>query len=604
MNLVRGVQSGDGAGGLSPQLVREECERVLASPSFGQSPTLARLLRYLVDETLNGHDERLKEYSVGLEVFGRGPSFDPRIDTIVRAHARRLRQRLADYYRNGAEAGRIVLELPRGHYVIRARLATDADCREAASATLDSIVVLPFASYGDESDESFTDGLTEEIITALSAVPSLHVVARTSAFQFKGVGRDIREIGRVLGVGTALEGSVTRSGQAVRVNMRLIDARDGFQIWSLAADFDISGTFRAQDELSRSVVEALRARFALAAAVPRMLAPRSADAHDSFLKGRYFWNKATPESIGKAIRHLQDAIARDPGYASAHAALADAFVFLATLEAESPAPLFEEARRAATRALELQDVAEAHSAIGSVLGVGDWAWHAAEREFAIAVALAPSSSHVRGAFAMCCLAPQRRFDEAIDQLRHAVRLDPLSTFQRAMLGQVLLLSRRHTEAMEEIEHALDLDATHLAASLAHAWALIALGDFEAAIAVLRAMPPEAADVPNHASHLGHALACAGYRAEAESVLRQLLGRFSGPWVPGVDVAAIYCGLGEHDTALSFLERARTLRSFDLVFVEDDPRFATMSGDIRLRQLVASCRRPQEPPSAPDTSQIG
>lgn len=586
MDPSRPTGSGGGAGAVSPADVRAECERLLATPTFQQAPTLARLLRYLVDESLSGNAERLKEFAVGFEVFGRGPSFDPRVDTIVRAHARRLRQRLSEHYRTDGRLSPVVLELPRGHYVVSARPATAADHERDESAPADSIVVLPFAtSAADSADEYLADGLTEEIINALALMPGLHVVARTSAFQFRGRDDDVRQIGKALGVRLALEGSVRREGETVRVSTGLIDVRDGFQIWTMSSECTLTSAFRLQDELASAVVEGLRARLGIASAPLRLSAPTNADAHESYLKGRYFWNKATPDNVAKAVKHLRDAIACDPRYASAYAALADAFVYLATLEAESPGPLLEQARSAAARALELHDVAEAHSAMGAVLGIGDWAWKDAEREFTMAVTLAPSSAHIRGAFAMCCLAPQRRLADAVGQLRHAVRLDPLSTFQRAMLGQVLLLARRFEDARDEIEHALDLDPNHLVASLAHAWCFIAQGDFDAAVAVLRAMSPDASDVPNHAGHLGHALACAGERAAAESVLGNLLSRFPGPWVPGVDVAAIYCALGEHDEALSWLERAYQLRSFDVVFVGDDPRFTALTAHPRLLTLV-------------------
>ena len=585
----QGVRPG-GPGEVSPQQVRDHCACVLASPSFEQAPTLGRLLRYLVDQSLTGNTDSLKEFAIGLEVFGRGPSFDPRLDTIVRAHARRLRHRLAAYYASDGRNSAVVLDLPKGHYVIRARAATGAEVARTATAAVDSIVVLPFAgASGDPADEYFADGLTEEIIHALAGLPGLHVVSRTSAFQFKGQTRDIREIGRVLGVGMALEGSVRRDGTTIRVSVRLIDVRDGFQIWSLTSDRELTNIFRVQDELSRAVAEQLGARLEPSAGSVRTSTATNAEAHDDYLKGRFLWNKADPESVAKALKHFRAAVTLDPEYAAAHAAIADAYVYLATLETESPAPLLNEARRSAQRALELQDVADAHSALGAVLAIADRAWVDAEHEFTKAIRLSPSSSHVRGAYATLCLAPQRRLEEAIEQLRRAVRVDPLSAFQRSMLAQALILARRPDDALDEIGHALDLDPGHMAARLTEAWALIGKGEYSTAVAVLHSMPARCHELPNHGGHLGHALARAGRRSDAAAVLHDLLARFRGPWIPAVDIAAIHCGLGAREETLIWLQRAHALGSFDIVFAADDPRFADVHSDARLQSLLA--RRP-------------
>jgi TolB-like protein/Tfp pilus assembly protein PilF len=571
---------------VSPQQVRDQCARVLASPTFEQAPTLGRLLSYLVDQSLKGNIDSLKEFAIGLEVFGRGPSFDPRLDTIVRAHARRLRHRLAAYYESDGRNSAVILELPKGHYVIQARVATDADLSRAPS-TVDSIVVLPFASASGESeDEYFADGLTEEIIHALAGLSGLHVVSRTSAFQFKNHEGDIREIGRLLGVGMALEGSVRRDGAAVRVSVRLIDVRDGFQIWSSTSERELTNVFRVQDELSRAIAGQLDARLRPVAQSMRTSTTTSAEAHDHYLRGRYLWNKADPESVAKALRHFRAAVARDPAYAAAHAAIADAYLFLATLGTESPAPLLAEARRSAQRALELRDVADAHSALGAVLAIGDRAWVDAEREFTQALRLSPSSSHVRGAYAILCLAPQRRFEEAIEQLRAAVRVDPLSAFQRSMLAQALVIAGRPDDALDEVGHALDLDPDHLAARLTEAWALIGRGEYSTAVTALQAMPAPCRELPNHGGHLGHALARAGRRSEAVAVLNELHEKFQGSWVPAVDIAAIHCGLGAREDTLSWLERAHALGSFDVVFAGDDPRFVDVQTDARLQALLA------------------
>ena len=208
-------------------------------------------------------------------------------------------------------------------------------------------MVLPFSNLsGDADNEYFADGLTDEIINALASLPGVHVVARTSAFQFKGRHEDIRKIGEALGVEMALEGSVRRDGPSLRVAAQLIDARTGFHEWSATYDRDLTSVFKIQDEVTRAIVDALGTR--LGATTPpdvRSIVPASDEAHACYLKGRYFWSKASPDDVRRAIRYLEQAITLDPGYAVAHAALADVFVFLATVESEAPGPLMDAAER-------------------------------------------------------------------------------------------------------------------------------------------------------------------------------------------------------------------------------------------------------------------
>ncbi len=441
--------------------------------------------------------------------------------------------------------------------------------------------VLPFTNLsGDADNEYFADGLTDEIINTLASLPGVHVVARTSAFQFKGRSEDIRKIGSALGAELALEGSVRRDGHSLRVAARLVDARNGFPQWSSTYDRDLTSIFKIQDEVTRAIVDALWTRLGPATrAEVRSTVPASAEAHASYLKARYFWNRATPEDVAKSIRYLEQALGLDRGYAAAHAALADAYVFQATIEAEAPGPLMDAARMAAQNALALQDLAEGHSAMGTVLGIGDWDWTGAEREFRRALELMPSFAHARAAYAVGCLAPLRRHEEAVDQLRHAVRLDPLSCFLRTMLGQILLLAGRPEDAIEELRHGLELDPSYLAGNLALAWAHLAKSAYSEALEVLLQLPPSANEFPNFAGHLGYTYARLGDRLRAEHVLHALLERFAGPWAPGVDVGAIYNGLGEREMALHWVERARELRCFDATFVLDDPRFADLRSEL-------------------------
>ena len=254
------------------------------------------------------------------------------------------------------------------------------------------MVVLPFANLtGDADNEYLADGLTDEIINALASLPGVHVVARTSAFQFKGRHEDIRRIGSTLGVEMALEGSVRRDGPSLRVAAQLIDARTGFQQWSNTYDRDLTSIFKIQDELTHAIVDALGPAWrprARGSAIDRSRQRRGA----RLLPERpYFWNKADPEDVAKSIKYLEQALALDRSYAAAHAALADAFVFLADGRGRSAGSAHGRGTEGRAAALELQDLAEGHVAMGTVLGIGDWDWAGAEREFRKALDLMPSS---------------------------------------------------------------------------------------------------------------------------------------------------------------------------------------------------------------------
>ena len=585
------VFEGDGA--TSPALVREQLARILRSRAFAQAPMLGRLLQHLVECAVEGRTDRLKEYSIGVDVFDRGASFDPRTDTIVRVQARRLRTRLEDYYRCEGGEDQIVLELPKGRYAVHWNLraavpAPDADPGPIAAGLADgyagaSIVVLPFADLSDGDNDYFSDGLTEEIISGLAAVRDLRVVARTSAFQFKGRCGDIRKIGRELGVGTAVEGSVRKEGSAVRVAVQLINVADGFHLWSQVFEHELTGVLRIQEAITRAVVEGLSLRLAPARSRSETTVP---EAYEWYLKGRYFFHKVTLEGTRKSVECMQAAIAADRGYAAAHAGLADAYLLWMTLAADdAPLTLLPKARRAAETALHLDSgSAEAHCALGAVLAIGDWDFGASGREFRTAIGMKPSFVHARILYAIGCLCPLRRYDDALRELRESLVADPMSVYLRTMLGQALIIAGRPDAAIGELRQAIDLEAGYVFAHFTLAFAYLAKSSYDDALAILVRLPAGTEEAANFAGHLGYTHARVGNRSEAERILRQLLNR---SWVPGVDVAAIFNGLGDSDQAIAWLDRSRRERYWDSLFVAEDPRFRNLLADPRLAAVLSS-----------------
>ena len=591
---------------LPPALIADQLDRILKSQTFAQAPTLRRLLRYVLTHTTDREQRDLKEYTIGVDVFDRGPDFDPRIDTIVRVQARRLRAKLEDYYRREGAADPVIVDMPRGHYLAVWRLAPapaapmtasvvtpgPAASLAAASAALEdgasepSIAVLPFANLsGDPENEYFTDGLTEEIISGLASVSGLRVVARTSVFQFKGRSDDIRRIGRSLGVQSALEGSVRKDGQRIRVTAQLIDVADGFHMWSHVFDGALPGIFSLQEETTRSIVEALRVRLRVEDEARLQRAqPSSIDAYELYLKGLFFFNKADHVGLETCVQYFQKAIALDGRFAAAYAAMSEAYLLWSTV-GNRPAPqLFASARQAAERALELGDLAEAHGAMAGVLAL-NWEWDAAEREFRTAIELKPSLVYARLAYTAGCLCAQRRHDEALEQMRAARRLDPVSPLVRTILGQTLVLAGRPAEAVEQLQAALEIEPDFMFARYTLALAHLAAHSCSEAVATLQPLHHLVDQVPNCAGHLGYAHACLGNRAEAERILQSLLDRFPGEWAPWIDMAAISSGLGDATRALDWLERGYQARCFDSLFIREDPRFANLHSDPRFQQLL-------------------
>jgi TolB-like protein/Tfp pilus assembly protein PilF len=593
-------------GGVPAEFVREQFARMLRSRVFGQAPMLSRLLKYLVERTIESDTGQLKEYAVGVEVFDRGSSFDPRTDTIVRVQARRLRSKLQDYYRGEGRTDPIVVELPTGRYAVRCRPADagreigDAspgpDAPESSgrpsgapvaasdvpAGEAPSIVVLPFANLsGDAGNDYFSDGLTEEIIGGLAAVPELRVVARTSAFQFKGRADDVRRIGRDLGVQTLLEGSVRKDGSRIRVTAQLVSVSDGFHLWSRSYDRELTGVFSIQEEITDAIVSALRIRLGSKDGTGRTRVPEAPtpEAYEWYLKGRYFYHKVTPAAFEKSAECMERAISCDPGYAAAHAGLSDVLVTSTSVAAgRPPSELLAKARQSAQIALELDgESAEARCSLAEVLAVADWDFHGAEREYRTALDLKPSFVHARVVYSVTCLSPLRRHDDAIEQLRRALTSDPMSVLLRTMLGQGFVLADRPDQGIGELHRALELEPGYVFAHYTLAFAYLAKSLYTDALDVLLRMP-DAGAIANYAGHLGYTRARLGDRAEAELLLHQLLQR---PWVPGVDVAAIYNGLGDTDRAVEWLTRARQAREFDSLFVRDDPRFRNLLADPRL-----------------------
>jgi serine/threonine protein kinase/Tfp pilus assembly protein PilF len=434
-----------------------------------------------------------------------------------------------------------------------------------AAAGAPSIAVLPFLNLsGDPENEYFSDGLAEDIIDALTQVPGLRVMARTSAFAFRGKETDIREIGARLNVEHILEGSVRRSGSRLRVTAQLVKASDGYHLWSERFDREMTDVFAIQDEISQAIVEKLRLRLR----TDRPLVKRYTEnlaAYDLCLKARYHFMKLTQEYHEAGRRYCEQAIALDPGYALAYVVLAGSHMWSAFFGIADPRDALPRAKSAALAALRLDDtIAEAHGVLGAALGVGEYDWQGAERDFRRALELDPSSGWVRYWYANFHLCPMGRVEESLTVMRLALELNPLDPVYNTHVGYFLHVARQFEPAIAHLRHAVDLDPTFyypywfLSIIDAH------VGRHEEAVAAAEKATELSGRTALTVGLLGRCYGLAGRTAEARQLLEELEARRRSSYVPASSIAMIHRGLGNLAKALELWVRG--IEEHDILLV--------------------------------------
>ena len=449
-----------------------------------------------------------------------------------------------------------------------------------------SIAVLPLVSQGGAQDDQIqSDGMTEALIDALSKVPGLRVASRLSVFSPQNTGLDTRAIGARLHAAVLLEGSYQRAGSLLQVSVRLINAEDGFVIWSDSYRRNPKDIFAVQDQISQSVVRALQVRLG----GPLVSRPtENLEAYDLYLKGRWFWNlRATgPGPLHRSIGFFQQAIALDSNYAAAWAGLADDYSMLPAFGDTPPAQAYPEAKRAVQRALALDStLPEAYTSLGIINVFHEWDWPAAARAFDQALALDSMEPRTHLFHAWYYVA-QGQLDDALREVQTAQRLNPLSPITNARLGTAFYYLRRYPDAMLALRQALELDSTNSSAAAELCRVLIQQRRFTEALTHL--------DQPFdlQAGHLGggtqgYALAMAGHRTEALQMLRRLEQSAQVRYIDPEAPAMIELALGDTTRALQWLDKGRDERSFYLPFLAADPVFVPLHRNAQFRQLVTA-----------------
>ena len=617
------------AGELTPELVRATLDKILSSSGFANAERLTRFLRYTVEETLNGQTDKLKESLLGIDVFGRKPTYDPRVDAVVRTEAVKLRARLRDYYESEGREDEIIIDLPKGGYIpafrfrekepaepatpvqvevhkthewktmnafatllVLAVLAASiylfvrakARTADARPAELSSIAVLPFADLSPDKDqEYFCDGMTEEIIDALSKIGGIRVVARTSSFAFKGKQQDIREIGKKLNVAAVLEGSVRKDGNRLRVTAQLNSVADGYHLWSETYERELKDVFTVQDEISRAIVNTLQLKLSKSGVQPNS-SPENVETYELYLQGRYHWSRWRTEGAEQAIHYFEAAIQKDPNYAPAYAGVAYSYCWLGFFGALPPNEAMPKARQAAEKALSLNDsLAAAHTALAYVKALYDFDWPVAEREFKRAIELNAGDADAHFGYGIAYLAPQGRMDDEVHEMQIARDLDPLSPVQANYLGLAYQFVGRRADAIAQYKKALDLDPNFVEARLHLANAYLEPGrfkDFYAELDRAQAIWADSRIDPTRA----FGLALEGRKAEALELLHKCEKPGPGVFVQSTYIANVYAVLGDKEQMYTWLDKAYADRDGMLVYANkqgcyrpyrSEPRFLAL-----------------------------
>jgi TolB-like protein/tetratricopeptide (TPR) repeat protein len=578
----------------SPEQIQIQLKKILASSLFVRSERLRRFLQVTVELALSGDTDRIKEYVLGRDVFDRGQDYDPRVDSIVRVEANRLRKKLREYYAEFGPADQVSIEFPPGNYVptfryrpaAAPRLSNTTAMLESRPLNPRTVAVLPFANLSPDPDQDFfCDGITEEILNTLTSVPQLTVVARTSVFRFKGKSTDVREIGRQLHAGSVIEGSVRKAENRLRISAQVIDATEGVRLWSGNFDRDLSDVFAVQDEIALAIADSLHVTLAGPVIdLPSATRHPPLEAYTSLLKGRHFWNQVSQEGIQPALGEFTRAIALCRDYAPPYAALADTYLKTSFWGVTSPREGILMARQAALKAVRLDPkLADAYALLSIIACCYDWNWAEGTRLLRTALDLQPSNMNVLS-FAALQHVFRGEFEQARVWIEKSSELDPVSPWSFRNQSWYYYYQRQFGRAADAMKSALALDPHFREGQFLLAYAYLGESRYSDAIAQLLELP----EGPYKASKwgaLGEAYAASGNTQAALEFLGKIDDLERTGYVSPITRASIYAGLQDWAKVFEQLERAYQEHTPWLSALKVDPRYDPIRSDPRTADLL-------------------
>ncbi|MBL4657932.1 MAG: hypothetical protein JKX73_08030 [Flavobacteriales bacterium] len=539
-------------------------------------------------------------------IFGDGVNVASRIEGLSVAGSVLISEKVYDEIRNHPEIDAKSLgkhelknvKRPMGVYAITSGDLEVPKIKEVGKHTAGekSIAVLPFVNMSaDPENEYFSDGITEELLNALTRVDGLLVTSRTSSFAFKGKNEDIRQIGEQLGVSTVLEGSVRKSGNKVRITAQLINAVDGYHIWSEVYDRSLDDIFEVQDEISKIIANKLRENLTTKEGKESLVVPptENIDAYNLYLKGLFHWNKWTPEDRKKAIEIYEEAIEIEPNFALAYSGLSNCYSVLGSTSQMDPQVAYPKAKEAALKALELdENLMEAHLSLASVKLFYDSDDDGAYDLIQKAIGLNPGASDAHHIYALYLILTgnfTENLEEVIVEAELAVQLDPLSLPHNLFLSNAYTFNKQYDKALEQNNKILEIDPKFRAALESKGWLYVFQEDWEEAIKFFKKYHALVENPKKGLTGLAYAYARAGNEAEVNAILKILEERakLETAGSINIDFAIIYLGLKDYDKVFAYFETASVADRFGKLFLRCHPIFGEIREDPRFEKLIDS-----------------
>jgi adenylate cyclase len=572
--------------------IREQLARIVNSPGFASSARLSRFLTHIVNRTIEGDLDSLKEFSVAMEVFDRSSDYDPNIDAIVRVQARRLRAKLKMYYEEGpGRSDPVLIALRPGSYVPifrwldkqpQPQLQETTTIIPAGSAC---VAVLPFVNMSPETEQDyFCDGISEEIINSLTQVAGLKVIARMSAFQFKGASVDVREVAHRLDADVVIEGSVRKTGTQLRIVAQAIQAESGHHLWSEIFRRELKDVFAIQEEIAQSVAGLLRLH--MPEARSRARASQNLEAYTRYLKARVLIYQQSPETLRAALGQLRELIEVFPDYALAYSGIAEANGHLALFGTVSGRAVYAEMKAAAERGYALDpESGETCTVLGGLRAWFEYRRDEAYRLYDRALKLQPGLARTYRYRAMALLC-QREIEAAEVGLRRSIELDPLSASDCARMAYLHYLKGDYGLATEHLEKSFELDRDYPEARFYEGLLHYQQQNYDSVIECL-----SLSDFPLHIGLLAAAYARKGSESRALECIEKLSRLGQSQYVSPLAEAFAALGMKHFDLTFQRLNEAIDDKTAFVNLLAVEPLFHPLHSDARFANLLKRLNLP-------------